>query len=178
LIERRHLTKSQIAMLTAKVYPKGKQGERTDLSTSLPGKEVTAAVNATDLSMARTILSHLPALADSVAAGTASLKEAYRDALVEKERIDKEKADTERLRVGAPHWLEKERQEIAKLIKELRPETSQHEIAKAIGVDQKTISNDLRNDSSSKSRKGNKNSEDARKLSSTAGGAAVVSRCT
>jgi hypothetical protein len=70
----KHLTKSQIAMLTAKVYPGAGQGERKDLNGT---SALSADVGETLMKQARAVLKHLPALADSVAAGTASLKDAY-----------------------------------------------------------------------------------------------------
>lgn len=74
---------SQIAMLTAKVYPEPEHKSRPEF----PGKTETDDFSAAALSKARKVLRYLPALADSVAAGDTSLKDAYEAALAEEARI-------------------------------------------------------------------------------------------
>jgi hypothetical protein len=91
-------------MLTAKVYPKSQQGKK-DEATSQLSLDVSAIEL---LRRARKVLKFQPAaVADAVSGGTTSLKDAYDAALIEEKRVAQEKADTERLRVEAPHLLEK-----------------------------------------------------------------------
>lgn len=76
-ITRRHMTKGQRAMATAKLFPVAEQGKRTDLgSTSLKINEVAESY----VRMARAVLHHAPALVDSVLSGAKPLAEAYSEA--------------------------------------------------------------------------------------------------
>jgi hypothetical protein len=75
LIGRRHLTKSQIAMLTAKVYPEpAKRGPRKAGEVSSQSEE-TQGISPTLLSYARKVLNHSKEIAERVVAATMRLRD-------------------------------------------------------------------------------------------------------
>lgn len=95
-INRRHLSKGQRAMATAKIYPEPEKGGR--------GKNCSVAegFSKNHLSKARTVLNHAPELADSVLTGSLSLDKAYEQAKFRKEAANNHEAEFARLGEGAP----------------------------------------------------------------------------
>jgi hypothetical protein len=98
-IHRRHMTKGQRAMAVAMMYPKGRQGQRTDIrnadgSTSGKIPEV-AEVDPSYIGRARTVLKFTPEVAPQVLSGALMLDSAYTDAKVRKERSELESTKLE-----------------------------------------------------------------------------------
>ncbi len=62
-INRRHMTKGQRAMAVAKIYPDTQQGKKTSLKIN------EVSVSSGYIRQARTVLKHLPDLADNVLSG-------------------------------------------------------------------------------------------------------------
>jgi hypothetical protein len=90
-VYRRHMTKSQRAIVVARIYPEPQKLRRKD-SSPFETKEL----NSGKLSQARTVQRYAPDLASSVIAGTLSLENAYEEA-----RIRKGRADTHESRFNA-----------------------------------------------------------------------------
>ena len=68
------MTKGQLAMAVAMIYPDTEQGKKSDDETS----SVTEEVAPSRLSYARTVLTYAPDLAANVLTGSASLDDAYK----------------------------------------------------------------------------------------------------
>jgi hypothetical protein len=79
-INRRHMTKSQRAIVVARIYPEPEKGGRGKKSS------VTKEFSDERLSLARTVIRHAPDLASSVLAGTLSLENAFEEARIRKGR--------------------------------------------------------------------------------------------
>jgi ParB-like nuclease domain len=79
-IHRRNLTKSQRAIVVARIYPEPEKGGRGKKSS------VTKEFSDERLSLARTVIRHAPDLASSVLAGTLSLENAFEEARIRKGR--------------------------------------------------------------------------------------------
>lgn len=92
-VERRNLSAGQRAMARA-MLTKPQQGKRTDLAEGLAPN--LADVPGSSLRMARYLLRHDKALAQSVMSGASSLNAAYQ---ATRERIDKSTSDEEKRRV-------------------------------------------------------------------------------
>lgn len=74
-VHRRHLSKGQLAMVVARIYPTPQQGKA---GASLVSKEV--GISEARLSQARLVLRVTPSVADRVMAGTLALDAAFKAA--------------------------------------------------------------------------------------------------
>ncbi len=101
-INRRHMTKGQRAMAVAKIYPEAAKVKRKD-SGSLNIKEL----NGSYISQARTVLKHLPDLADNVLSGGIALANAYEDAKDYIESTESDDKKLEKLQAKAPEIANK-----------------------------------------------------------------------
>jgi ParB-like chromosome segregation protein Spo0J len=106
-VHRRHLTKGQMAMLTAMIYPKPTLGGAKDRGSIAKALRVSGEI----IRMARKVLRVLPADAEAVAAGTKALADAYGAALAVERQIARDAECLERLRANAPELLEKVKKE-------------------------------------------------------------------
>ena len=70
-IHRRHMTKGQLAMAVAMIFPGGSGKGANPKNLGLSGELIRQA---------RTVLRHSPDLADNILAGSAKLDEAYKTA--------------------------------------------------------------------------------------------------
>jgi hypothetical protein len=97
-INRRHMTKSQRAMVVAKITPM-QQGKKKTSS-------ISEEVSSTHISRARTVLRHAPDLAASVIAGHISLDNAYEEARIRKGRTETYESRFNALKAAAPDLAE------------------------------------------------------------------------
>jgi ParB-like chromosome segregation protein Spo0J len=85
-VYRRHMTKSQRAMVVARIYPEAKRG-RGNKDEAIKAAEI-AGFDDRRIREARTVLRHAPDLAASVLVGHLSLENAYEEARIRKGRAE------------------------------------------------------------------------------------------
>lgn len=97
-INRRHMTKGQRAIAVAKLYPEPEKGGRGEKRLN----NLKVSFTANYLSQARTVLKHLPEMAELVLTGVISLNEAYEKAQEFQYQTESEPKRLIRLRTTAP----------------------------------------------------------------------------